>query len=427
MIDAGKLEDPCNQTNDNNTKGGHPKDGCLHINLSQPCSTGRDTHKGHPVQIKEDLSGSPKGRCDSISKPELTRGKQVDTTHLTSPLDRSKVKPEPPFFASGIIATVFSSFFFASSILCVKMQTNGNTVEEKVRSLLASSLVVTILSALTAICKRSSLKVDRSEIKSTLARSVCGCIYYLLAYMSLRYIPPGESSALRHLSPLWTGFLAYAILGEPLHWIVPLMLPLSMVGVILIAQPDLLLNIPKNVDYFWPADSFSTGDDFDGSSPELENASESWKGIILSIASGMTLSLQYISLRYRKKTSNEASLFWFGSFTCAFALVIMSFTGFGGLPTTREWFLLILGGVCLWFGQFLMTWALFFESASTVSIIRTLDVAFNFCLSRVFLDDEILWTSLVGGAIICAVVVIAITHEQLKDLILSRGFYSVGR
>jgi len=353
-------------------------------------------------------------------------------------------KRNEPFLFAGIVASIVGSLFFSTSVLCVKLLPDADSLHEKAKIIFTRGVLFMTFCGLSTLCQRGSLKVARDELWVNVLRALFGTLGIFGAYCSLNYISLGDSTALIFSSPIWTSILSYFILGEPLQWIQLLALPLCLLGIILIAHPDLIIS----VDYFSPAviasattpaaaaaraavrigselgnltsTNLSITSDLDvplsttGDSYDFEHR---WPGIAIALATSFCVSCTYIVLKYRKSTPIQTTTFWLGVATLIFSVIVMCFIGFAEIPTTiYEWTLLFANGVLSWLGQSSLQWAFAHEEAGVLSIVRTLDIAITFMLSALFLDEEILWTSIVGAAIIALVVVSIMLNNWIGRL-----------
>lgn len=341
----------------------------------------------------------------------------------------------PPFKFAGIVVSILGSFCFSISSLCIKLfpQNSPYGLQEKMRAVFVRGLLFMVLCGGSLVYQKSSIKVQRDEIWVNALRSVFGCIGIIGGYVSLCYISLGDSSALVFSSPVWTSLLGHFILGEPLHWILVLALPASLVGIILIAHPAVILNLfvePKVVDK--PAlsnlnSALSSDNATDHiyanhnalllhSSEDDEDANRRrWIGISIALATSLCVSGVYIVLKFRRTTKIQTTTFWLGASSCVAGYIAMIFTGFGEFPSTRESLLLFVNGFFAWLGQTCMQWGLFYENASILSVVRTSDVAISFALSAMFLEEDIYWTSILGAAIIAVVVVLMMLNNWFKS------------
>lgn len=341
---------------------------------------------------------------------------------------------KPPFKFAGIVVSILGSFCFSISSLCIKLfpQNSPYGLQEKMRAVFVRGLLFMVLCGGSLYYQKSSIRVQRDEIWVNALRSVFGCVGIIGGYVSLCYISLGDSSALVFSSPVWTSLLGHFILGEPLHWILVLALPASLVGIILIAHPAVILNLfitpkPDDRSVIAHLNSVSTDNATDHidlnhnvlllhlPEDDADANRRRWIGISIALATSLCVSGVYIVLKFRRTTKIQTTTFWLGASSCIAGLMAMLFTGFGEFPSTRESLLLFINGFFAWLGQTCMQWGLFYENASILSVVRTSDVAISFALSAMFLEEDIYWTSVLGAAIIAIVVVLMMLNNWFKS------------
>lgn len=439
-----------------------PGSSSLHDNLRLSVDATNGQHLANKsVGMASD--GKPNG------KRSLSNGTSTRTSRSMSAVSGDSVKQQigkrkAPFMFAGILGSILGSVFFSLGILTIKLLPDGHGLAEKTKIACSRGIIMMLLCSGTILKSRGSFLVPREEILINVLRSVFGFMGIYMSYMSLKYISMGDATALVFSSPVWTSLLSHYILHEPLQWIQLLALPLSLLGILLIAHPSLLVNMEQTAGplekqpILDPADvlneqSMPTATAYDNSSSSLAtlggigdninnqsnfrsavladlnqdldiamNTTEHfdlehrWKGIVIALACSFVVSLVYIVLKFRKSTPIQTATFWLAFTTVAGSLFMGLFVGLGEFPTKlSELALLLLNGVCSWLGQSLLQWALAYEDASVLSVVRTLDVAMSFTLSAIFLNEQILWTSILGAAIIALVVVSIMLSNYLQS------------
>lgn len=329
---------------------------------------------------------------------------------------------KPPFPFAGILVGIAGSLMVSTSILFVKLLGGGDSFEEKLQALLSRSIFISFFCTIAIIVQKGTIRIQRDEILINAMRAVFGYAGVMGLYLSLRYISIGDATALLFLSPIWTSLLGHYILGEPLAWIIFMLLPVSLFGTILIAHPTVLVDI--NLEWFQVEPTISgqlnqtSETDLNALPDDLGESfeiSQRWPGILLAASTSFWMSCVYLVLKLKKTTPVLTTTFWLGIYSIIVTLIIMYFVGFGHLPDGVQCAYLFFNGFFSWTSQIAMQWCLKYESPSIVSMIRTLDVAASFCFSALFLDDEIYWTSIVGASIISAVVVVIILNNYIQN------------
>lgn len=376
--------------------------------------------------------------------------KQVEEKQAPAP------KPVPPFKFAGILGSIASSFVFSISCLCLKLLPEHEGFVGKMKALFFRGFFMSILCAITILCSQSTFIIRRDEIWVNLLRAIFGTLAVFGSYSSLIYIGMGDATALIFSSPIWTSILSHFLLKEPLHYGQLMALPISLLGIVLIAHPGLILDVDhmqslnnatnKTLEAQFSALFNETnasplanathlpyhapqGDQLIGADialaivdPELTGSLEDsfdqrWPGIVIALATSLLVSLTFIVLKFRKSTPVQTTTFWFGITMMLFSTVVMCFNGFGEMPSSLyEWSLLLGNGVFSWIGQIVFQWSFNYEEAGILSITRTLDVATTFTLSALFLTDPIYWTSVVGATVIVAVVLSIMLNNYIQQM-----------
>jgi len=401
---------------------------------------------------------------------------------------------KPPFPMAGILSAIAASFFFATSMFFIKLIPDGTDISERAKQLFFRGIIMVIFTSITIVYTKSTFKVRRDEILINLMRSVFGYTAVLGSYIALKYISIGESQAIIFSAPIWTSIWAYFILGEKFNMSILMGLPVSVLGLILIAHPDLIVDVRKEVaqeihyhhhesQYHLlhhhnlthlngthqavPFGANSTLAHFqaqlDQTSPNQEslnhlsasfgsensNQNETYiardftgmleeededlelaesyfetrlPGIVISVITSIFVSIVYIVLKFRKSTPVQTTTFHLGVATIVLSFLVMCFVGRGRWPdTTLEWMLLLGNGTFSWVGQTLFQWSTSYENASVLSVLRSFDVVLGFVYSAMFLDEDVLWTSVVGSILILSVVAVMILHNYITSLCKSKS------
>lgn len=406
--------------------------------MSANNGSGRDCqHQVDSAKINDNLSRGGQGERKRSTQSSI---KELESLNQNNEDDED---PKPPFVFAGILASVLGSIMFSFSTLFIKLLPDSDGFEEKAKALFFRGIFMMVFCGTTIICRGNNFLVPRDEIWVNTARAVFGTVGVFGSYCALKYISIGDATAIIFSSPIWTSILSHFILNEPIQWIQLIALPISLLGIILIAHPALIVHVDHLSLTKPPLSTLPNGsitdtgnqtllnkttttaaiilqhDNHNINVPLLDNGpdiEQRWPGIVIALLVSLVVSGTYIVLKYRKKTPIQTTTFWLSFFVVFCTLIFMSIFGFGEMPSGWEWALLVGNGVVSWLGQSCLQWAFLHESASILSILRTLDVAITFSLSALFLDEDIYWTSIVGAAIISMVVVSIVFNNWLQKL-----------
>ena len=363
-------------------------------------------------------------------------------------------QPREPFKFAGYLGTIFSSVLCSFSVLCLKLLPVEDSIQEKAKACMIRGLFLVFFCAITIAYQGHSFLVAKGEYMINFARAVLGAVNIIMIYVAIKFITMGECSALVYSSPVWTCILGSLILKEPLPVSLLLALPTSIIGIILLAHPDLLVDTRSEVvpslelhlnhslvtsandalartinETIMPLNMVGSGGGGGGGNDELldeipsEIVSEETQmyfqhrlpGIILALVGSVILSVVIIILKFRKRTSIATCSFYLGVAMVAVSIIVQVTLGFGAMPTTRlEWSLHVCIGVFSYLTQCMFQWSLQYVPAGSYSVVRSLDIVLGFILGAIFLNDNILWTSVVGSLLIVIVVAILMLNEYIE-------------
>lgn len=407
----------------------------------------QDSASSRGKQLVAMMSAARKDCQDSVNSNSNgnngdKRPSQVSIQLVSPPASEQHDGNKPPFMFAGIVASLFASVCFSFSTLFIKLLPDSDGFEEKAKALFFRGVSMTIFCSISIIYQGSTFLVPREEIWVNAARAVFGTVGVFGSYCALKYISVGDATAIIFSSPIWTSILSHFILKERIQWIQLFGLPISVFGIVLIAHPALIVSMtqssnqeshslamqytPHNattihhgvqiINSRMSSEPQHSGLSFEDTSagPDVD---QRWPGIVIALLVSLVVSGTYIVLKYRKKTGIQTTTFWLSICVMVSTLIFMSIFGFGEMPANwTEWALLIGNGVVSWLGQSAVQWAFLYETASVLSIMRTMDVALTFTLSSLFLDEDIFWTSILGSTIISLVVVSIVFNNWLGKL-----------
>jgi drug/metabolite transporter (DMT)-like permease len=365
--------------------------------------------------------------------------------------------PREPFKYAGYVMTVMCSLICSIHTLFLKLLPVEDNLQEKAKACMIRGVFIMLFCAISIVQRGDTFLIARGEYWLNFFRATLGGLSTFLVYVSLKFITMGECSALVFSSPIWTCMLSFFILREPLPLSLLLAIPLSFLGIILLAHPDLILDtsdeVPVSVlgslknatttvtlekthqissdflqinrtvaDYYDDDDqlisNFNTTDALDDENPIELYFEHRWPGIVAALASSILLSVIIIILKFRKKTSIVTCSFYFGLAMAAISFCVQTIIGFGAWPTTFTECILHFGiGFLSWLGQCMLQWALQFVPAGNYSVLRSLDIVAGFIMGAIFLNEVILWTSIVGSFLIMIVVAILVLSSYFDKFL----------
>lgn len=347
--------------------------------------------------------------------------------------------PVEPFKFAGYLASVLCSLACASGLLCVKLLPVENNIREKVKATMFRGIFMALFCAIGIVHGGLSFSVDPGEYLVNVLRCASGAFAMISSYVALNYITMGESIAIIHSAPIWTCLLGFIVLREPLRLSLPLMLPVSLLGIILMAQPNLILDqqlvselglaeqlnrsaaLQVEVNLSAPIASSALETNASSLGPEMaldemetKYFDRRWPGILAAFVVSLLTAFSIIVLKYRKKTPIVTCSFYLGCSITLLSVAVQSIIGFGTMPATwLEWTLHLCIGLISWANQCLFQWSLKFVTASAFSVARGLDIVLSFIMGAIFLHDVVPWTSVLGSCLIIVVVLVLALEEQI--------------
>lgn len=370
----------------------------------------------------------------TISIRTPSKQKQVDNETSQEASGQESSKPLFPF--AGIFAQLLASVLFSFSVLCIKLlpQVDGGLVD-KTRAMCFRGLFLACLSGFSMLCKGQKFLLERNEIWIVSCRCSFAFLGIYGSYLSLEYINLGDSTAIVY-SPIWTSILGCLLLKEPFKVIQVFAIPASLVGIILIGHPSLITDqfsssssaqsnaevqvIPVVDSMDWPEET-SAPIEYLTHQYDFEHR---WPGLVLALASSLAVAFTYITFRVNSSTPIQTTTFWLGVSTAGATIAVMTVFGFGqvGLwPREPIWYLIMFGNSFFtWIGQAFLQYALRYEAASLLSVVRTFDVLMTFTLGAFILDEKVPTTSLFGASLIGLVVVSIVSNDFLANYLKQR-------
>ncbi|CAG2104235.1 unnamed protein product, partial [Medioppia subpectinata] len=215
-------------------------------------------------------------------------------------------------------------------------------------------------------------------------RCVSGTITLTTVFVAYRLMPLADASTIQFASPVFVAIFAYFMLRERINCLQGIAGLVTLVGVVVIAQPEFLFGTATSQVY-----------------------DQRLLGTALAVVSSVSGAFSMITLRKLKATPVPVIVTWYGMFVTLVCLAIVLGMDVLTLPVGwYTWSLLLAVGLCGIGDQYFVTKALCYESAGPVSVTRTLTVVMTFIWEAVILDKTIEWLSMVGAAIITSCILL---------------------
>ena len=206
-------------------------------------------------------------------------------------------------------------------------------------------------------------------------------------------MPLADASTIQFSSPVFVAVFGYFILKERLTILQGVAGVITLIGVVIIAQPEFIF----------------------GSQDETIYDQRVW-GTLLAVVSSVASAFSVISLRKLKSTPVAVIVMWFAALSIIVGLIILLVLGELVWPTGwYTWGLLVAVGVCGVADQYLVSKAVKYEKAGPVSVTRTSTVVMTFVWEAVILGQSIELLSIIGASIITACILVLAMEKWRKE------------
>lgn len=229
-------------------------------------------------------------------------------------------------------------------------------------------------------------------------RSIVGFGGITFSFLSVEYLPIGDSTVLQNLSPVFATIGSYFVLGEA--WRLPEFVAtvLSLFAAVFVARPPSLFG----------------GSNGNGSGNNL-------LGLFYAFMAAATAGLAYLCIRILGTT---AKIPWVNIlFAQSLGQVFLSFPFmyvFGEKVTVLdmtgyEYALIISSGLMGTLSQIAMTVGMQREKSANATVMRMSEVLFGFLWQLLLTDDPVNLLSVLGSVLITVGVMIIVVFKQSED------------
>lgn len=275
---------------------------------------------------------------------------------------------------------LLSALGFALMTACVKA-VSGYGIP--VLEIVAARALVSLLLSYVDV-KRKRLSVWGTHKPLLIARGVMGALALVCVYYSVTTLPLAEATILQYTHPAFTAILALLFLKERLQLSTILCIGLSLVGLIVMTQPDF-------------SDGLATG------LPVLS--------VMAALAGAVGSSVAYVLVRKLSQTEDASVIIFYFPLIALPVSVALLGDDFV-MPNLEALVLLILVGIFTQVGQIGLTKAMAAEKAGKASAYAYVQVVFSAILGVVFFAEiPTLWTLVGGGLIISAALFNALSRK----------------
>ena len=243
------------------------------------------------------------------------------------------------------------------------------------------------------LIKGYSIRPEEGNHWYLLLRCASGTVSLCTVFVAYRLMPLADASTIQFSSPVFVAIFGYFMLKEGLSILHGIAGVITLVGVVIIAQPDFI---------FGPQD-------------ETIYEYRIW-GTLLAVVSSVASAFSVISLRKLKSTPVAVIVMWFAALSIIAGLIILVVLGELVWPTGwYTWGLLVAVGITGVADQYFVSTALKYEKAGPVSVTRTSTVVMTFIWEAVILGQTIEMLSIIGASIITACVLVLALDKWRKE------------
>lgn len=261
---------------------------------------------------------------------------------------------------------------------------------------------------------RSSLFGKKENLPWLIARGLSGGIAMTCAWVAMSYINMAQANVIMFTNPVWTGVIAWLVLGQSWRWYDKVLCALALVCVVIVARPPLIFGHEHST---LSVITHSTLSGFAGflTGPHPGPASYTpdafsitplahWVGIGAAFLFAIFLSIASLIINTKlkgKEKPNTVSLYLFmGVIICdlPFLFTLAKPQNLLSVNFDRPQIYMFLGVGAIFYGfQFLRSWALLISNSASVVNMLYAEIALAFLWGKIILHQPFFWTSMAAA------------------------------
>ena len=295
----------------------------------------------------------------------------------------------------GIFITLLSCFSQSLSSIGVKMLAGKIAAIEIAAFRL---LFYFIFASVCLVFFRISSRIGRTQALWVFIRVTLGTTALCLSFYSYQNIPVGDATAIFFTSPIFTGILAWLLLGEKFTIVDAIFAVIAVTGILLIAKPSFIFGNIFGHD--------STGE------------GNTLLGIACAVIGAICASMVFVSVRKLGGMNVHPLLqiWFFGLFGMTLTAVLTTILGMWKIPSCgRDRVILIIVSFTGAISQFFLTYAFKLEKATYVAVMKTNEVIIAFIFEYLFFNTIPFWLSILG-AVLVVISSLGITLKKWKSV-----------
>lgn len=269
-----------------------------------------------------------------------------------------------PIFTAGLWYMAVSAFFFSLMGLLVKLLGQRLPSQE-----LVFARSVLVLGFAWVMLKRAGAPVWGQDKKWLTIRGLTGFTALSCFYYAVTHLPLADATLIMYTNPVMTGILAAVFLKEAIDRTDVVGLLLSLLGVVLVAQPSFLFARSTHLDPF---------------------------AVLVALAGAFFAAVSYVIVRKLRQTEHELTVVFYFPLVSTPASVPLAIPG-ALMPQGWEWAGLVGLGVVTFIAQVAMTRSLLLEKAGRATSVSYLQVIFAFVWGMLFFGEYPTWLTVAGA------------------------------
>lgn len=259
-----------------------------------------------------------------------------------------------PLFSVGLRYMAMSAFFFSLMGLLVKLA--GQRIPSQ-QIVFARSLLVLIFAWM--MVKQAGVSLWGVDKKWLIIRGFTGFAGLSCFYWAVTHLPLADATLIMYINPVLTGVLAAIFLDEALDMLDWGGLALSILGVILIAQPSFIFGSSAELDLF---------------------------AVGVGLAGALFSAISYVIVRKLRRTDDPLTVVFYFPLVATPASIPLAIPG-AVMPQGWEWLMLLGVGLVTFIAQVTMTRGLVLEKAGRATSVSYLQVVFAFVWGMLFFNE----------------------------------------
>lgn len=264
---------------------------------------------------------------------------------------------------------LLSSCGFALMGVCVKLA--GEQGVPLMQIIAARAFVSLLISG--AILKQQNIPFFGQQKFWLSMRGITGTLALMCVYYSVLNIPYAEATVIQYLNPLFTGILAAIFLQEKLHYSTIIALLVSMLGLLLVMQPEIV--------FAQSASQYAT------------------RFYLFALLGAFISAIAYVIVRRLTQTEDANVIIFYFPLIALPVSLLLSVNNFIW-PNAHTLLLLLLVGLFTQMGQWGITKGMQYASAGKAMSFSYIQIVFAFLLGiSVFDEVPTLW-AFIGMALI---------------------------